>query len=140
MKFFLILMFLPIICTAQKTDADLEAIKKVMSDQQNAWNDANLEKFMDGYWKSDQLEFVGSKGVTYGWETTLANYKKKYPTPGAMGKLIFTVIRVEKLSNNSAFLIGKYQLIRSSDEPSGHFTLLWRKINGKWVIVTDHTS
>jgi len=135
----LILLLIPIGLFAQP-ETDRQSIKAVMDAQQNAWNAANLELFMEGYWKSDSLKFIGSTGITYGWQTTLNNYKKNYPTPEAMGKLTFTILSLDLISKDAAFIIGKFHLKRSTDEPSGHFTLFWRKINGKWVIVADHTS
>lgn len=126
---------------AQDTGAgDEQLIRKIMAGQEEAWNRADLEAFMAGYWKSDSLKFIGSRGLTYGWQQTLDNYKKGYPDPGAMGKLTFTILSVEVLSPESAFVIGKWLLNRASDAPSGHFTLLWKKIAGQWVIVADHSS
>ena len=111
-----------------------------MADQQDAWNNFNIESFMEGYWKSDSLKFIGKNGITYGWDSTLENYKKIYPSKEAMGKLTFTIISLDLISDTSAFMIGKYHLKRKNDEPSGHFTLLWLKIDGKWLIVADHSS
>ncbi|GAB4486743.1 MAG: nuclear transport factor 2 family protein [Saprospiraceae bacterium] len=122
-----------------KTD-DETAIRRVIADQEAAWNRGDLEAFMEGYWKSDSLTFIGSRGVTYGWQATLDSYKKGYPDAEAMGKLTFTILQLEILSAQSAYVIGKWKLARSKDEPGGHFTLLWKKIAGKWVIVADHTS
>ena len=139
MKYVILLILFPFTLLAQ-TKQDIESINKVMADQQDAWNAFNIDAFMEGYWKSDSLKFIGSSGITYGWKSTLENYKKRYPTKDAMGKLTFTIISLELLSDTSAFMIGKYHLKRTSDEPSGHFTLLWRKINGKWLIVADHSS
>lgn len=135
----LLLILLPVTLLAQR-NRDEVAIKNVMQGQQEAWNRADLESFMEGYWKSDSLKFIGRNGITYGWQTTLENYKKSYPSPEAMGKLTFTILTLDLLSESSAYMIGKWHLKRSADEPGGHFTLLWRKINGKWVIVADHTS
>ena len=116
------------------------AIRKVLSDQEAAWNRADIEGFMEGYWNSDSLLFIGSRGVTRGWQPTLDSYKKGYPDAAAMGKLTFTILSLQVLSPESAYIIGKWQLARSKDELGGHFTLLWKKIAGKWVIVADHTS
>ena len=116
------------------------AIRKVLSDQEAAWNRADIEGFMEGYWNSDSLLFIGSRGVTRGWQPTLESYKKGYPDAAAMGKLTFTVLSLQVLSPESAYIIGKWHLARSKDELGGHFTLLWKKIEGKWVIVADHTS
>jgi ketosteroid isomerase-like protein len=139
MKTFLVMLLLPTAIFSQHSN-DLSAIRQVMQRQQEAWNGVNLESFMQGYWKSDSLKFIGRHGITYGWQTTLDNYRKNYPTPEAMGTLTFTIVSLEMLGNDSAFMIGRYHLKRTADEPSGFFTLLWRKINDQWVIVSDHTS
>ena len=114
-------------------------IKKVLSAQQNAWNEGNIEVFMQGYWPSDSLTFIGSKGLTYGWKKTLDNYKKSYPDKATMGKLQFDILKLDILSADAAILIGRYTLIREKDQPTGLFTLVWKKIDGKWVIVSDQT-
>lgn len=135
-----VIAFLFTISVAFAQDQDLENIRAVMKQQQQDWNSGKLEAFMQGYWNSDSLKFISSRGVNYGWKATLAGYQKGYPTQEAMGTLTFTILSLEKLGEDSAFMIGKWHLKRSADEPKGHFTLLWKKINGKWLIVADHTS
>lgn len=125
---------------AQSTTVADQAIRRVMAEQESAWNRADLEAFMDGYWKSDSLTFIGSRGITNGWQATLDSYKKGYPNAEAMGKLTFTILTLEILSPESAYVIGKWHLARTKGELGGHFTLLWKKIGGKWVIVADHSS
>jgi len=110
-----------------------------MNLQEKAWSDGNIEDFMKGYWQSDSLMFVGKNGIKYGWQTTLDNYKKSYPDKIAMGKLEFDVIKLE-VNGKSAFMLGKWSLIREKDNPNGYFDLYWKKINGNWVITIDHTS
>lgn len=140
MKLILLFCLLPLALVAQPINREQAVIKKVMQLQQEAWNRADINTFMEGYWKSDSLKFIGRNGVTYGWQTTLENYKKGYPTPEAMGQLTFTIVSLDVLADDSAFMIGRWKLKRTNDEPGGHFTLLWRKIDKKWVIVADHTS
>lgn len=111
----------------------------LMKEQEKAWNEANIEGFMQYYWKSDSLKFIGSKGITYGWEKTLANYKRSYSNAEAMGKLRFTVLECTQLGKKAIYVIGKWELTKEKPV-GGHFTLLWKKIEGKWVIVSDHTS
>ena len=119
---------------------DKSAILKVMTDQQTAWNGGDIEGFMQGYWKSDSLMFIGKSGVTRGWQKTLENYKKGYPDTAAMGKLSFDILSVQQLSPESCFVVGKWMLKRSIGDVSGHYTLLLRKMKGQWVIVADHSS
>lgn len=129
------------VLTAQNTSvSDISEIEKVMKMQEQAWSEGNAEKFMQGYWNSDSLTFVGKNGLTYGWKQTLANYIKNYPDKETMGKLTFTLIKKEKLGPENYLVIGKWQLQRSKGDVGGHFSLIWKKINGQWVIISDHTS
>ncbi|WP_207511171.1 YybH family protein [Longitalea luteola] len=121
-------------------DNDEQAIRKILGDQTTAWNSGNLEAFMKGYWNSDSLMFIGKSGVTYGYQNTLTNYKKNYSSADAMGKLTFDLIKVQRLSPEFYFVVGKWNLQRKIGDVGGHYNLLFRKINGTWVIVADHSS
>lgn len=119
---------------------DEAAIRQSLAAQTEAWNRGDIEAFMDPYWKNDSLLFIGQKGPTYGWHNTLANYKKAYPDTTVMGKLTFTILVTKRLSAEYYQVIGKWHLSRSIGDAAGYFTLLWRKIEGKWVIISDHSS
>jgi len=86
------------------------------------------------------LMFIGKSGITYGWQKTMENYKKRYPDTAAMGKLNFEYIEMKQLSENYFFVVGKWHLTRTIGNLNGAFTLLLRKINNTWVIVKDHSS
>lgn len=117
-----------------------EAIRQTLHDQAAEWNRGNIEGFMETYWNDEALMFIGKSGVTYGWKQTLANYRKGYPDTAAMGKLEFTLIQFEKIKKSCYLVTGKWHLKRSMGDVGGHFTLLLKKIHGKWLIVKDHTS
>ncbi|HVZ97293.1 MAG TPA: hypothetical protein VG847_10485 [Chitinophagaceae bacterium] len=116
------------------------AIKQVMKMQENAWNSGSIDEFMTGYWQNDSLMFIGKSGISYGWQAALNNYRKRYPDTAAMGKLTFKILQMKSLSSVYYFVVGKWGLKRSMGNIGGYFTLLFRKINGKWLIVADHTS
>lgn len=116
------------------------AIARVMNMQEEAWSAGDIEQFMEGYWQSERLVFIGSRGLTYGWQKTLDNYKKGYPTKEDMGTLQFDIISLEELNPETFYMIGKYTLIKDKGNQSGHFTLIWKLINGRWRIVSDHSS
>ena len=126
--------------TALTQSGDELAIRQLLDDQVKAWNQGNLESFMQGYWKNDSLMFIGKSGINWGWQKTLANYKKSYPDTTAMGKLSFNIIVVKKLSPEYYYVVGKWMLKRSIGDLSGHYNLLFRKINGSWLIIADHSS
>ena len=123
-----------------RPSADETAIRSSLEEQRLAWNTGKLEPFMDTYWKNDSLMFIGKSGVTYGWQNTLDNYKKGYPDTAAMGKLKFDILEVKRLSEMYFFVVGKWHLTRSIGNVGGHFTLLFRKVKNKWVIIADHSS
>jgi len=119
--------------------ADEAAIQLVLDQQVAAWNEANIDEFMKGYYKSDSILFIGRR-ITSGWDSTLIRYKKGYPDKAVMGKLRFEILRMDFISSDSYLVTGKYFLAREKDNPSGIFTLLFKKKKGNWVIVYDHTS
>jgi hypothetical protein len=120
-----------------------QAIAQVLSTQTAAWNRGDIPSFMAGYWHSDSLVFIGKSGLTYGWQTTLANYRRRYPTPAEMGQLDFSELRITLLAPGAAQVVGRWHLARpgvAAGDLGGHFLLVFKLVQGHWVIVADHTS
>ena len=133
----LIFLFSTIDSIAQTEEQE---IREVMALQEDCWNEGDLECFMEGYWKSEKLVFIGSSGINYGWQKTLDNYKEKYSTKEKMGTLTFDILIMEPLSEDFWSVIGKWSLKRENDNPNGHFSLIFRQIGSEWLIVSDHSS
>jgi ketosteroid isomerase-like protein len=122
-------------------DSEPEAqIRAVLSEQQAAWNRADIAAFMKGYWSSPELTFAGSGGVTRGWQPVLERYRERYRDAQAMGHLDFSELEVHLLGNDAAFVLGRWHLKREKDEPGGVFTLVFQRFPEGWRIVHDHTS
>jgi uncharacterized protein (TIGR02246 family) len=136
--FFSFLFLLTLGASAQ--DSGETTIRTLLQRQTDAWNRGDLEGFMQTYWKSDSLMFIGKSGVTRGWQQTLDNYKRNYPDKAAMGTLSFDIIQVKPLSENYYYVTGKWMLQRTAGGLSGHYTLLVQNINGSWKIISDHSS
>ncbi len=137
----LLLVGLFLLCCSLCFAQDREAVIKVLSTQQLAWNKGDIEGFMQGYWKSDSLVFVTKGAPLYGWQATIERYKKAYPGKAGMGELTFTILKVDVLDDHNAFVLGGWGLkLENGQTPGGYFTLWFRKINGEWKIVCDHTS
>ncbi len=139
-----IFLFLVILMSAYNAtiaqQGDEAIIRSEIEKQRLGWNKGNIDSFMVPYWQSDSLMFIGKSGITYGWQKTLDNYKRGYPDTASMGKLDFDLLQVRKLSDSYFFVVGKWHLTRTVGNLGGHFTLLFRKINNKWLIVADHSS
>lgn len=111
----------------------------ILQQQQAAWNSGNIAGFMEAYWKDDRLTFSSGGKVARGWQATFDGYKRRYPDQATMGKLTFSDLEVSPLGESAAMMLGRWKLQR--DNPvSGNFTLVWKKVDGRWVIVHDHTS
>lgn len=139
-KNILLLVLLSLSYFVKAQNADVLKVSQNLEAQKIAWNSGDLETYMQHYWHSDSLMFIGKTGVTYGWQNTLANYKKGYPDKDAMGALEFDILQLKQLDANYISMVGKWKLTKTAGNVSGHFSLLWKKIKDKWVIVMDHSS
>lgn len=132
--------FLSVVKIHAQENKDFQAIRTVLATQQDAWNRGDIDAFMEYYWKSPDLQFLGAKGPTYGWENTLKRYKTTYASRELMGTLSFDILNLNQRSKKVVTVLGKFTLIRKNDQPTGYFLLVFQKIKGKWLIVADHTS
>jgi L-asparaginase / beta-aspartyl-peptidase len=124
----------------QRTAADQDAIRAVLSAQQSAWNRGDVDAFLVGYWHSPELTFSGGSGVARGWDGVLARYKTNYPDRATMGQLDFSELEFRFLGPDAALVLGRWHLKREKDELGGVFTLVWQRFPEGWKIVHDHTS
>lgn len=120
-----------------KIESDIRA---VMDAQVVAWNRGDIDAFMNGYWKSEKLVFASGDNVNRGWQATLDRYKKSYGSREKMGTLTFDILDINVISDDAAVVLGSWSLARTSDNPKGKFTLIFRKFKEGWRIVHDHTS
>jgi hypothetical protein len=128
-------------CGGNENSQKINDIRALLKMQQEAWNDGNIEKFMEGYHQDSGMQFIGAKGVRFGWQATLKAYKNHYPDKQAMGQLYFDIDTIELLDREAEIghVNGRWKLIRAKDTPSGHFSLITRNISGEHKIIIDHT-
>ena len=121
------------------TDAVSEELIQIVERQSASWNRGDIAEFMLPYWNDDRLTFSSGGTTKRGWKTTYDNYKKNYPDREAMGKLTFSELETQELGPEAILMLGNWHLDRASPI-GGNFSLVWKRINGKWVIVHDHSS
>ena len=119
---------------------DQVAIRKILDAQQAAWNQGNVDAFLEGYWHSPDLTFSGSGGIARGWDGVLARYKKNYPDRAAMGRLDFSDLEFRFLGKDAALVLGHWHLSRAQGDVGGVFSLVWQRFPEGWRIIHDHTS
>jgi len=128
--------------TRQSADSAKVQVQEVLAAQRACWSRGDLECYMQGYWKSDSLLFIGSRGLSYGWQQTLDNYKRSYPDAAAMGKLHFELKEMRPLSAGTMLVVGKWHLQRepAAGDLHGHFSVIFKKFVQGWKIIADHSS
>ena len=141
---------LPVIChilmaafacaAPEQASTSVAEIQSVLTAQQGAWNRGDIDAFMNGYARSASTVFVSQDEVSRGWETVRDRYRVKYSDRTKMGTLSFSEIEVTMLSPDAAVVLGRWRLKRTSDEPHGRFTLIFKRLPEGWRIVHDHTS
>lgn len=136
----ILVLFSTSVAETKISEKEKSEINSLLVKQVQAWNEGNLEKFMQTYRNSEKLSFVGSRGPTYGWQATLDSYKKGYPDKAAMGNLKFTILDISKIDRKTVYVIGRFELTRDAGNLNGHFTLVIQKIKNEWLIVSDHSS
>jgi hypothetical protein len=141
MKNYLICIILLMSYLGVAQNKNEKAILETLAQQINAWNQGDTKNFMIGYWESDSLMFIGKSGITFSHRETLARYQKNYPDKATMGILKFDILRMKPLGKKNYFVVGKWHLTRpEKGDLEGHFTLIFEKIKGIWVIIADHSS
>lgn len=152
-----ILYFTAVICLLiyackGKTDSNSESksvihsltdtlpILNVLNEQAKFWNKGDIDGYMQGYWKSDSLRFIGKRGIKYGYDSITAMYKRHYSNKEKMGHLLFSGLNYTHLSSVPEIVnvTGKWA-ISGKDSAGGFFSLLMKPVNGEWKIITDHT-
>ena len=124
----------------EQNPEEIIAIKNVLINQQKCWNNGDIDGFMEGYWNSEELIFTSlSHEPAFGWENTLERYKNSYPTKESMGNFNFKILELKLISDKSARLKGKWELIRKDDNPNGLFWLNLEKFEENWLITKDST-
>ena len=137
--FFAVVLFTACNCQMENEE-DIVEIKTTLHKSADDWSSGDIEAFMDAYWKSEKLQFIGKNGITYGWQATLDNYLKKYPNKDHTGKLTFKILSVDFLAKELYALTGEYHLERNIGNANGIFTLIFKKMDNKWVIISDHSQ
>lgn len=111
----------------------------ILDVQKEAWNQGDIDTFMQAYWKSDLLTFSSGGKTTRGYQATSDRYRTRYPDKSSMGVLAFSALETTQIGETAALTLGKWRL--EKEKPAeGNFSLVWQKLDGQWKIVHDHSS
>lgn len=141
MKLSILFLFFSLQSIFSQELKEQKEIEHVLGIQVTLWNQGNIKGFMEYYEKSEDLKFISKNGVTSGWKATLQRYLLTYPDQETMGNLSFDIKEIDVTAGKTAWILGQWQLVRpKKGDVGGYFTILMKKIKGRWLIVRDHTS
>ena len=120
--------------------AQEKEIRELLEKLRLDWNKGDITVYMQGYWKSDSLLFVGRSGPDYGWQKTLEGLQKRYPDKAAMGYLTFDIKKIKMIDKKHAYVLGAMNFKIEKDDPKGYFTLIVKKFRDGWKVIVDHSS
>lgn len=134
---------LSILFSCAKPGLDIQKIKgeirTILDRQKASWNEKSVEGFMEDYWKSEDLTFQSGNSRLHGWEALFSRYKKSY-TGENWGELDFTDIEIKVLSNDYAYVLGRWKLAFKDSSKEGLFTIIFQRRSEGWKIIHDHSS
>lgn len=137
LRLFLPLLVLAAGCGRTFTPDDEAAIRRVMAEQEQAWDRGDIPGFMEGY--ADSCCFISLRGTTCGKAAVTANYQRSYPDRTAMGDLTFDHLEVLPAGADHAWCTGQWRVARAQDTLQGGFSLFWQREAQGWRILRDHT-
>lgn len=126
--------------TSEQQTAEAATITALLKAQDAAWNAGDIDGFMNGYWPSEALRFASGGDVVRGYDATLARYKARYPGREGMGELTTADYEIDVVSHDAAIAHGRWNVVTSAGGSTGLYTLVLRKLDGQWLIVSDTTT
>ena len=105
-----------------------------------AWNRGDVDTYLAEYCNSERTRWVTGGRVIQGKDAIASAVRARYPSPEAMGKIQLLDLDLTILTDTDALAFG--QLLHTLDTVTRElvFTVYLSKIEGEWLIVSDHTS
>jgi ketosteroid isomerase-like protein len=122
------------------TRQDQTEIRSILERQKQAWNEGDIEGFMQGYHHRPDIVFTSGGKVRRGFEQTLHAYREKYVDDGAMGHLEFSEVELHPVGGHGAVALGQWELTATPQAARGVFSLVFTRERGRWGIMHDHSS
>lgn len=119
---------------------DHQRIRALFEESCAAWNRGDIDGHLADYWHSDKVRWVSEGTVRYGFEAIAAGFKSRFDSPDNMGKLEVADLEIQLPGESDALVFGAWIQTTPTARRHGVFTIHLKKIDGEWLIVSDHSS
>ncbi|WP_461490162.1 YybH family protein [Pontibacter sp. HJ8] len=122
------------------TDAITE-VKEALDGQVDAWNRGELEKAMTYYWNSPDMLWISRNGTETGYQEVLDGFQKDFTNRSKMGVYTYEPLHIEQVSAEAVYYVYHWKIdLQGKKLMGGVSSQLWKKLDGRWVITTEHAS
>jgi len=119
---------------------DHQRIRALFESACAAWNRGDIDGYLTDYWHSDKVRWVSEGTVRYGFEAIAAAFKARFDSPVNMGRLEVADLQIQLLGESDALVFGAWTQTTPMARRHGVFTVHMKKIDGEWLVVSDHSS
>lgn len=116
-----------------------DVVSATVRAQAAAWNEGNLDAFMDTYMRGDKLKYISGDEVVRGWSATRKRYRDRYSDAAAMGRIEFEKLDAELVTEDVAVVNGRMRHAVGDKTSMADFSLVMKREEGVWRIVQDYT-
>ncbi|MEE4212179.1 MAG: nuclear transport factor 2 family protein [Parvularcula sp.] len=134
----LAVMMLPLgLASAQDVRAEVAA---VLDEQVADWNSGDIEGYLDHLHKGERTRHIIGAQEVVGFEAIRQGYLERNPDPEKLGRISYRDLDVTPLGEDAALAFAHWTFEIGEMERHGVFTLLFEKIDGRWLVTHDHTA
>ena len=136
----LILLAVPLAFAQTKPDA-LAQVQAALDAQVTAWNSGALEKSASVYYDSPEMLWVNRTGIRKGTDSLQRSFRRPQTDRSRPGTYSYEPLQILQLSPNCVYFVIRWKMEQNGrNSMTGVTSLVWKRINKKWVIVAEHAS
>jgi hypothetical protein len=117
------------------------AVDQLLTRSAEAWNGGDLEGFIGWYKRGPETTFLGSSGLTHGWEAIRDRYADRFGPGAARDSLRFENLETRPLAAGLGLATARYVLFQEdSVTATGVFTIVVEQTPDGWRIIHDQSN
>ena len=117
-----------------------QEVRDAFEQWSTAWNKGDLEGYLASYHDAEDIRWVRDTRVVRGKTAIAEMYRSSFSAPEQMGHLTLTHMEVTPAGECDAVVFATIEYTVNDQLSTAAFTAHLRKINGEWLILSDHTA
>ncbi|MEJ8802900.1 YybH family protein [Pontibacter sp. H249] len=126
--------------TMPKGDA-VQEVKQALEGQISAWNKGDLETAMTFYWNSPEMLWISKNGTDKGYQEVYDMFLQDFKDRSKMGVYSYEPLHIEQVSKEAVYFVFRWKIeLDGKRLMGGVSSQVWKKLDGRWVITSEHAS